>query len=56
MPVEWDELSAKFRPEAFTVRSAEKYLKQRRVDPFASLLSARQKLPSAGKIARMAGK
>ncbi len=46
MPVEWDDLSPKFKPEVFSVRSAEKYLRQRRVDPFASLLKARQKLPA----------
>jgi bifunctional non-homologous end joining protein LigD len=47
MPVDWDELSSKFHPEAFNVRSAAKYLSRRKVDPFASLLTARQKLPSA---------
>jgi len=46
MPVEWDDLSAKFKPLAFDIRSAAKYLSKRRVDPFASLLKARQKLPS----------
>ena len=56
MPVEWDDLSAKFKPEAFTVRSAEKLLSKRRVDPFASLLKARQKLPSVAKGARTTGK
>ncbi|HKO51689.1 MAG TPA: DNA ligase D [Polyangiaceae bacterium] len=45
MPVEWDDLSAKFRPESFTVRSAQKYLNARRVDPFTELLKAGQKLP-----------
>jgi len=49
MPIEWDDLSPKFKPEIFTVRSAEKYLSKRRSDPFASLLKARQKLPSAPK-------
>jgi bifunctional non-homologous end joining protein LigD len=53
MPVEWDDLSAKFKPEVFNVRSAEKYLNKRRVDPFASLLKARQKLPSVAKLARI---
>jgi bifunctional non-homologous end joining protein LigD len=56
MPIEWDELTAKFKPELFNVRSAEKYLNQRTVDPFASLLKSRQKLPSATKAARIIGK
>ncbi len=56
MPVEWDDLSAKFKPEIFNVRSAKKYLNKRRVDPFASLLKARQKLPSAAKTARVTAK
>jgi bifunctional non-homologous end joining protein LigD len=46
MPVAWDELSAKFDPEAFNVRSAQKYLAKRKHDPFASLLAAKQQLPS----------
>ncbi len=46
MPIEWDELTPKFKPEAFSVRSAEKYLAKRSSDPFASLLKARQTLPS----------
>jgi len=56
MPIEWDELSPKFVPEIFTVRSAAKVLKARRVDPFATLLKARQKLPSAARRARVLGK
>jgi bifunctional non-homologous end joining protein LigD len=52
MPVEWDDLSARFKPEAFSVQSAAKYLERRSVDPFASLLKARQKLPSASKTKR----
>jgi len=56
MPVEWDDLSAKFKPESFSVRTAERYLSKRRVDPFASLLKARQKLPSAAKAAKTIGK
>jgi bifunctional non-homologous end joining protein LigD len=47
MPVAWDELSAKFNPEAFNVRSAEKYLAMRKNDPFVSLLVAKQQLPHA---------
>ncbi|MET0792035.1 MAG: DNA ligase D, partial [Polyangiaceae bacterium] len=46
MPIEWDALTARFKPEVFTVRSAQKYLAQRKVDPFASLLKARQALPA----------
>ena len=53
MPVEWDDLSPKFKPELFNVRSAAKYLKERGVDPFTSLLKARQKLPSAAKAAKI---
>ena len=45
MPVEWDELSAQFTPEPYTVRSAEKYLARRATDPFRKLLRARQQLP-----------
>jgi len=56
MPIEWDELTAKFKPENFNVRSAGKYLKQRSSDPFASLLKCRQKLPSATKTPRSSGK
>jgi bifunctional non-homologous end joining protein LigD len=46
MPVAWDELSAKFKPEIFTVQSAKKYLAARKTDPFAAMERARQKLPS----------
>jgi bifunctional non-homologous end joining protein LigD len=46
MPIEWDDLTAKFKPDQFTVRSAAKYLAKRQVDPFASLLKSRQKLPA----------
>jgi bifunctional non-homologous end joining protein LigD len=46
MPIEWDDLTARFKPELFTVRNAQKYLAQRKLDPFASLLKARQKLPA----------
>ncbi len=47
MPIEWDALSAKFRPDVFNVRSAEKYLAKRKTDPFASLLTYLQPLPRA---------
>jgi len=56
MPVEWEDLSAQFKPERFNVRSAKKYLNERRIDPFASLLKARQKLPSVAKVARTGSK
>jgi len=55
MPVAWEDLSTRFKPEAFTVRTAAKYLKGRSVDPFASLLKARQKLPNRAKAARIIG-
>jgi bifunctional non-homologous end joining protein LigD len=48
MPIEWDQLNARFDPQSFTVRSAAKYLAKRRRDPFASLLEARQRLPTLG--------
>ena len=53
MPVEWDDLSPSFKPELFNVRSAAEYLKSRGVDPFASILKARQKLPTAAKAAKI---
>ena len=55
MPVEWDDLTPKFKPEIFNVRSAEKYLSKRKTDPFASLEKAKQKLPSAGKSGKVLG-
>lgn len=55
MPIAWEDLSPNFDPERFTVRSVTKYLKGRRVDPFASLLQTRQKLPSTAKAARIIG-
>jgi DNA primase len=55
MPVEWDDLSAKFKPERFSVRSAAQYLRRRDSDPFAGLSKARQNLPSAAKAARLLG-
>jgi bifunctional non-homologous end joining protein LigD len=45
MPIAWADLSAKFMPEKFTVQSARNYLSARKVDPFAAMLKARQKLP-----------
>ena len=55
MPIEWHDLTAKFKPQAFTVRTAKKLLSKRRSDPFASLLTHHQELPgaqSAGKGSR----
>lgn len=56
MPVEWDDLSPKFKPEIFNVRSAGKYLSKRALDPFASLEEAKQRLPSPTKAAKVLGK
>ncbi|HYQ01592.1 MAG TPA: DNA ligase D [Polyangiaceae bacterium] len=55
MPIAWDELSPKFKPERFNVRNAARYLRERGADPFAGLSKARQKLPSAAKAARIFG-
>ncbi|MEO6599427.1 MAG: DNA ligase D [Polyangiaceae bacterium] len=52
MPIEWDELTPKFKPERFSVRSAQSYLSKRTADPFASLLKAHQKLPSVAPSAK----
>jgi len=46
MPLDWAELSPKFKPEIYSVRSAEQYLARRKQDPFASLLKSRQQLPA----------
>ncbi|HEY3665491.1 MAG TPA: DNA ligase D, partial [Polyangiaceae bacterium] len=43
-PVEWEDLTAKFKPEAFNVRNAKKVLAKRRRDPFAALLTHQQRL------------
>lgn len=51
MPVEWDDLSARFKPQSFTIRSAAKHLAKRKADPFSGLLEARQKLPSLSEAA-----
>jgi bifunctional non-homologous end joining protein LigD len=45
MPVEWADLSAKFKPESFTVKTVTKYLNGRKRDPFASMSKRKQKLP-----------
>ena len=55
MPIAWDELTPKFKPERFNVRSAARHLRERGADPFAGLSKARQKLPSAAKAARIIG-
>ncbi|HEX7454200.1 MAG TPA: DNA ligase D, partial [Polyangiaceae bacterium] len=44
-PVEWEDLTAKFQPAAFNVRSAKKLLAKQRRDPFAPLLNLHQPLP-----------
>jgi bifunctional non-homologous end joining protein LigD len=46
LPVEWEELAAKIKPDTFNVRSAKKLLAKRRRDPFAALLAQHQRLPS----------
>jgi len=53
MPVEWQDLTPKFKPEDINVRSAARYLEARKTDPFASLSKTRQKLPASP---RMPGK
>jgi len=45
MPVSWEELTAKFRPDAFNVRTVAKKLAVRKRDPFAPLLKCEQALP-----------
>jgi bifunctional non-homologous end joining protein LigD len=45
MPITWEELTPKFSPESFTVPATAERLRARKVDPFASLLKSRQKLP-----------
>ena len=50
MPIAWQDLSPKFKPEDFNVRSAAHYLKARKADPFASLSKSRQQLPNLAKI------
>jgi bifunctional non-homologous end joining protein LigD len=45
MPITWEELTPKFSPERFTIATAAEWLRARKVDPFASLLKSRQKLP-----------
>jgi bifunctional non-homologous end joining protein LigD len=46
LPVDWEELTAKFKPDACNVRNAKKLLGKRSKDPFASLLKQHQALPS----------
>ncbi|HEX3853563.1 MAG TPA: DNA ligase D, partial [Polyangiaceae bacterium] len=45
LPIEWQELTAKFKPDAHNVRNAKKLLAKRSQDPFASLLKHHQQLP-----------
>ncbi|WP_411887436.1 DNA ligase D [Hydrocarboniphaga effusa] len=44
MPVEWKDIR-RIDPKEFTVRSAERWLKKRKRDPWAELLTTRQRLP-----------
>ena len=46
LPVEWQQLTARFKPEVCNVRNAKKLLAKRSQDPFASLLKHHQQLPS----------
>ncbi|MEP7051844.1 MAG: DNA ligase D, partial [Pseudomonadota bacterium] len=46
-PVEWSALTARFKPEHYTLRSAKQLLAKHPGDPFASMLKCRQRLPSA---------
>lgn len=45
MPIEWKDIR-KLDPKEFTVRSAQRWLKKRKRDPWAELLGMRQRLPS----------
>jgi len=45
MPITWEELTPKFGPERFTISTTAQRLRARKLDPFASLLKSRQKLP-----------
>jgi bifunctional non-homologous end joining protein LigD len=43
-PLEWDELDARTRPDAFTVRNIAARLSQLKVDPFQRMATVRQRL------------
>lgn len=45
MPIAWEELTAKFKPEVFNVRALMKKPPTRKQDPFASMLECDQALP-----------
>ncbi|HET9956405.1 MAG TPA: DNA ligase D [Polyangiaceae bacterium] len=45
VPLEWDELTPKFTPSTFTVRTLAKRLKHMARDPFERLISVQQRLP-----------
>ncbi|HET9931947.1 MAG TPA: DNA ligase D, partial [Polyangiaceae bacterium] len=47
VPLEWDELTSKFRPGAVTVSNIRTYLAEHRKDPFARLVTVTQRLPRA---------
>ncbi len=44
VPVDWDELDAKFRPERFTLRSIGPRLKALKRDPFEAIIRLKQRL------------
>lgn len=45
VPLEWDELTSKFRPAAVTVANVRTYLAEHRKDPFAHIVRVKQRLP-----------
>ncbi|MEO7035036.1 MAG: DNA ligase D [Polyangiaceae bacterium] len=45
LPVAWEDLTPRFKPEVFNVRSAKRVLAKRRVDPFEAMLKCKQSLP-----------
>ncbi len=44
-PLRWDELGPKLDPKAFTIRTVPARLSRQRADPWAEMLTLRQKLP-----------
>ncbi len=49
VPLEWDELSAKLKPDHFNLRNVSKRLAQLGHDPFERLVQLRQRLPTERK-------
>ncbi len=47
VPLEWDELTAKFRPGAVNVKNVAAYLAEHKKDPFARIVRVKQRLPRA---------